>query len=314
VGRSGKKNSLRRSQKARRYALYLSLLVALKISKLIPYSLSLDIGSSLGSLSFFLLRKQRRITIQNLKIAFGEEMDESSINKLAKEVFKEQGKNAFEMIKIEKLMSDGISKYVRIEGIENLEGALSMGKGVIFITAHLGNWELLAMSMAHLGYPSNPYIRKINNEYIDELLTEMRRKYGVKPIVRDGLQAIKKGLKVLKDNEILGILIDQDTTRVEGVFVDFFGRQAYTPSGAAALAITTGSPVIFGFITRQKDNKHVLKLSEPFFPQVSGEKKRDILHNTQIFTKEIEKAIRENPSQWVFMHRRWRHTPENLWD
>jgi Kdo2-lipid IVA lauroyltransferase/acyltransferase len=178
----------------------------------------------------------------------------------------------------------------------------------------MGNWELLAMSVAQLGFPSNPYTRKINNEYIDELLNDMRRKSGLKPINRDGIQAVKAGLTALKKNEILGILIDQDTTRVEGVFVDFFGKPAYTPSGAAALAITAKCPVLFGFITRQENNNHLVKFSKVFHPVMTGDKKKDILENTQLFTKEIEKAVRENPSQWVFMHRRWRHTPENLFD
>ena len=313
MGILGKKVK-KKLQKIRRYALYISLLLSLKFCKFLPYKLSLKTGSFLGAVSFIILRNLRKITIQNLKIAFEDEMKFSEIKQLAKDVFKEQGKNAFEMFKIEKLASKGIEKFVKIQGLENLESALAMGKGVIFVSAHLGNWELLAMSIASLGYPSNPYMRKINNEYIDELLNKLRRKFGVNPINRDGIQAVKAGLKVLKKNEILGILIDQDTTRVEGVFVDFFGRLAYTPSGAAALAITAKCPVIFGFITRGKDNKHILKLSEAFIPEISGDKKKDIVFNTQIFTKKIEKEIRKHPSQWVFMHKRWKHQPKNLWD
>jgi len=311
VGKTGKKIK-RKIQKARRYILYLLTLFGLKLCKLLPYNFSLKAGSFLGSITFLIFRKLRKITIDNLSIAFGDEMSDHEIKNLACEVFKEQGKNAFEIFKILEISSEKLSKYVNVEGLENLDEALTFEKGVVFITAHMGNWELLAMSFAQLGYPSNPFIRKINNEYIDELLNNMRRKFGIKPINRDGIQAVKAGLKVLRRKEILGILIDQDTTRVEGVFVDFFGRLAYTPSGAATLAIAAKCPVIFSFISRQEDNKHLIKVSKVFHPIITGDKKKDILTNTQYFTKQIEKVVRENPSQWVFMHRRWRHTPDNL--
>jgi Kdo2-lipid IVA lauroyltransferase/acyltransferase len=294
------------------YLLYVLLKITLRISKYLPYEFCLKAGAFIGSLTYLILSKIRKIILDNLEIAFGKELYNEEKKKLAREIFIEQGKNAFELFKIDEITSRGFSNFVKIEGIENLDSALSYKKGVIFISGHFGNWELLAISIAQLGYSSYPYMRKINNKYIDKLLNDTRMRFKLKPIDRDGIQAVKSGLRVLNNNEILGMLIDQDTTRIEGVFVDFFGRLAYTPSGAASLAIASGCPIIFGFIKRGIDNKHTVTLSKPIFAKITGDKKADIFENTQIFNRYIEEAIRENPSQWVFMHRRWKHTPENI--
>jgi len=181
-------------------------------------------------------------------------------------------------------------------------------KSIIVVLGHFGNWELMAALVTRRGYPASVVATPVYDPRLDRLLVDARARHGVHTISRGSPSAARHLLSGLRRNAILGMLIDQDTD-VDGVFVPFFGRAAYTPSGPAALALKTGAAVIFGFILREGASRHRLILQGPIELIRTGDPARDIQENTARFTREIEQWIRSHPDHWVWMHNRWKRQP-----
>ena len=288
--------------------IYYGLRILVLIASQIPMSIAVRVGGFLGKLVYYILHKERKKTIRNLTRAFPEK-SEIEIKCIAKGCFVNLGKGLFELINLPKINKDNLDKIIKVKGEEHVKEALSKGKGLIFITGHVGNWELLGAVFGIKGYKVNVIAAPLYDNRINELLIKQRAKHKVKVILR-GSQDIKREIiKALRNNESLCMLIDQDT-KVPGVFVDFFGRPAYTPSGAASIALRTESPVLMGFITRLSDNIHRIDIKPPLQLIDTGDKDSDIKENTALFTKIIEEQIRKTPEQWVWMHNRWKKQPE----
>jgi KDO2-lipid IV(A) lauroyltransferase len=201
------------------------------------------------------------------------------------------------------LNSTNISKWIRYEGLEHYTGAKALGRGVLFATAHMGNWELSAFAHALMTEPMNIVVRPLDNAPIDALVERYRQASGNRIVSkRDAARGI---LHALHNNEAVGILIDQNTTPAEGVFIDFFGRKACAGSAFAKIAARTGAAVIPGFaIWSQAERRYVLQ----FYPPVpmTG----DALDDTQRIHAVLERVICEHPDQWLWIHRRWKTRPE----
>jgi KDO2-lipid IV(A) lauroyltransferase len=174
------------------------------------------------------------------------------------------------------------------------------------LTAHFDNWELLGASLALNGYPLNVVAREVRSEKLQQLVKAHREAVGMKVIYRGA--SLKSGLRCLKRNEILAILADVDT-KSDGVFVDFFGRLAYTPIGPVAIALKTQALIVPAFIIRQPDDSHRVVIEKPLKLQITGQKNIDIQVNTQLFTKVIESYVRRYPTQWIWMHPRFKTRP-----
>jgi KDO2-lipid IV(A) lauroyltransferase len=203
--------------------------------------------------------------------------------------------------------ADRLSSIVTLRGLENLQAAMDRGKGVVYMTGHVGNWELMADAVAR-HFPVSVVAAPLEPEAVNDMIVGLRARMGVKTIVRNRPGAARELIRVFRENRILGILIDQDTD-VEGVFVEFMGRPAWTPTAAAQMAIKFGAPVVFGYARRERDNSHTVVLEGPLKLFRTGNDEEDIRTNTAMFTNMIEKAILQNPEQWVWMHRRWRRQP-----
>ncbi len=275
-------------------------------------SMSLQTGIKLGRYvagkAFYLLGKEREKTLRSLQLALGDQKTPPELHKIALASYQNLGKSYFELINFPKL-GPKIQDLVEFKGREHLDAALARGKGVLCITAHLGNWELLAAYVASLGYKVNVIARRVNNEKVNETLLDLRSQLGVNTILREsGFSSQRQILRALKNNELLGMLIDQDT-KVDGVFVDFFGRPAYTPIGPVSLAMSTGAALIPVFVVRQPDDTHKLTFHPIYELKLTGNKEDDILNNTIKLTNIIEEQIRQIPEQWVWMHQRWKRQP-----
>ena len=201
-----------------------------------------------------------------------------------------------------RLDRSNIGQYIRYEGFEHFERALGQGKGVLFATAHLGNWELSAFAHSFLAKPMHVVVRPLDNPLMDAFV-ERRRSLSGNTILgkRDFLRDI---FRALQSNQAVGILVDQNVSASEGVFVDFFGRKACVSPAFAKLAARTGAAVIPGFaVWNGAEKKYVLR----FYPPVvlCGEAVED----TQRIQSAVETAIREYPGQWLWMHRRWKTRP-----
>jgi KDO2-lipid IV(A) lauroyltransferase len=180
---------------------------------------------------------------------------------------------------------------------------MAKGKGVIIVTGHFGNWEIMPITLKIKGYPGAVVGRRIYFEKYDRYLNSLRAYHGVNIIYRD--ESPRKILKIIRSGGIVGIVADQDVDSVEGVFVDFLGREAYTPAGPAALAKVTGAALIPAFMIRQ-GSKHRLIFDRPIELVDTGDKDKDLITNTQAWSDVVASYIRKYPDQWVWMHRRWK--------
>ncbi|OGW75089.1 MAG: hypothetical protein A2Z72_03630, partial [Omnitrophica bacterium RBG_13_46_9] len=208
--------------KTRRYYIYYLAVIGRCVIASLPLSLGLYIGDLAGRLAYAILKKERRRTFNNLRDCFPERA-ESEIDIMARGVFSNLCKNAVELANIHKLKKKNLDKWVKAEGFEKVDHALSKGKGVIILAAHFGNWELIAIYFLLKGYRGHVVARRIYFDKYDNFINNVRVSKGVDIIYRD--ESPKKILRLLRKNELVGILADQDVDSVDGVFVDFFGKQ-----------------------------------------------------------------------------------------
>jgi Kdo2-lipid IVA lauroyltransferase/acyltransferase len=186
---------------------------------------------------------------------------------------------------------------------------MSRGRGVIFMTAHFGAWELSSFAHAVYGFPLKFIVRPIDNSRVEALISTYRTSSG--NVAIDRRNAARDVLKALRQNEAVGILFDQNTTRSEGVFAGFFGIPAATTPAIALFALRTGAAVVPGFLIWDKAlQKHRLRLDPPVDLINTGDLDRDVLENTTLFNKILEGYIRKYPDQWLWIHRRWKTRPE----
>lgn len=289
--------------KLRRYYLYYLGRAGAFLIYLLPIKFSLFLADRLGAVAYLMLGRYRRLTIDNLRSAFGDEKTGKEIESIAARVFSNLARNAVELINFPKLNKGNIGRYVTTEGIEIIDAAFKLGRGVIIITAHIGNWEVMSATLRILDYPGVAVGRRIYFDKYDKYLNKLRKLHDVNIIYRD--ESPKKILKVLKSNAIVGIVADQDVDSVEGVFVDFFGKQAYTPAGPAALARVSGAKLIPVIMLRD-GARHRLVVEKPIELVDTGDKEKDLVENTRRWSSIIESYIRRYPDQWVWMHRRWK--------
>jgi KDO2-lipid IV(A) lauroyltransferase len=236
------------------------------------------------------------------------EKDAAWIRRIARGSFIHLGKSIFEVM----LMTPHRMSLITAEfhGEEKLRKAVALNKGVIYVSAHIGNWELLGGILASR-FPGTTVIgiaAPIEPPPLNDMIIMLRARMGSQTLLRGKPGASRELIRVFRENRILGILIDQDTD-VDGAFVDFMGKPAWTPTAAASMAIKFGAPMIFGYIQRSADNRHTVTIEGPLDLIDTGDREQDIAANTAMLTKKIENVIRKNPEQWVWMHRRWRRQP-----
>lgn len=273
------------------------------LSRIMPYRLGLRAGRFLGTMAYLVLRRDRKRALEHLKTAFPDRGDDW-IRRTARKCFTHLGTSLFEVMLMDPAR---LSRLVDFPGKGLFEKALAQGRGVVFVTGHIGNWELLGGAIAS-AFPLSVVAAPIEPESVNDLLVGLRDRLGYRTILRGRAGAAKELIRVFKENRVLGILIDQDTD-VESAFVDFMGRPAWTPTAAAQMAIKFSAPVLFGHISRGADNRHSIAVEGPLELIRTGDRDKDIVANTALFTGKIEECVRRHPEQWVWMHRRWRRQP-----
>ncbi|KPK99578.1 MAG: hypothetical protein AMJ91_07300 [candidate division Zixibacteria bacterium SM23_73_3] len=289
---------------------FLFWLIATTISLLnfLPRSFAISVGGFLGKLAYFLIRKARRKTLFNLSLAFGQEMNETKLRKLACVVFQNVGKNVVDVVRLKKMKYEDVERITEIEGLKYLDQAYRAGKGVIGLTGHIGNFELMAAYLSLKGYKLSVVGREVYDPRLDRLLVKNRESVGLENIPTSA--GVKPILKALRTGRILGVLADQDSSRVRGVFVDFFGRLARTPAAPALLAYKTDSPIVPLAIVRKNKNKYKIMIKPTVELAFSENREKDITDVTQRCTQVLESIIREYPDQWLWMHERWKSKPQ----
>lgn len=269
----------------------------------LPFAALTRLGASLGGLFFHFDGRRKAIGLENLRLAFGDEQSKEELLELLKKVYKNMGRSALEFAGIPRLTREKLDRFVRIEGFERIGVAKEAGAGIILLTAHCGNWELMAQSAVLHGYPLHVIGRRANVPFLHDFIVRCREAHGNRVIVRTG--AMRKILTVLKQGEVLGVLADQRGSTSEGLMIDFFGQPAPTDMDIAKIILKTGAVVLPIFTVRNEDQTHTVHVGEPLQYKVTGNLEDDVLGVTEAYMKVIEDFIRQHPDQWLWMHRRW---------
>jgi Kdo2-lipid IVA lauroyltransferase/acyltransferase len=280
----------------------------IKILGLMPRSLSRAFAIGLGQLFYLLHFRLRQVGMRNLEMVFPEK-SLAERRRILRGVFTSLGRQLAELCRFPKYTPDNVDDVVVYDGLENYERAYAQGKGVLFLTAHFGGWELSAFAHSLHGHWLHIVMRPMDNEYLDRLLQRYRTLYGNKTVAKDDF--VRGLLGAMKAGETVGILMDTNMTPPQGIFVDFFGIPACTASGLARIALRTDAAVVPGFtIWDPALGKYRLRF-EPALELIrTGHLEADIAANTQMFTQVIEDYVREYPDQWLWVHRRRKTRPE----
>ena len=281
----------------------------LKLAGTLPRPMARAVGVGLARLLFAATPKLRKTAEFNLRLAFPQwtgGQRKATIRGMARSL----GWMAAEFARMPRYTRKNIEKIIFLDGHENFLEGQSRGKGVLFLTAHMGAWELSSFAHALYGHPLYYMARPLDNPRLDALVNRYRGLSGNAPIFKN--ESARVMLKILKEAGTIGILADQNTMREEGVFVDFFGVPACTTTGIARVALHTGAAVVPGYaVWDQAFHKYRLRFEPPLELVRTGDTDHDILANTQRFAKVTEDIIRKYPDQWVWVHARWKTRPKD---
>ena len=275
------------------------------MAKRTPLPVLYRIGERLGRLAYRLSRRYRTVAEHNLQMAYGESLSDGERRRLVEQVFIHFAKSLMEFLVADGLSPNDLCRMVTLKGEEHLQWCVQQGKGTLIITAHYGNWEIAARYLTQCkGYVLNVVARDADDSATAVLVNRIREQGGYRVFPRG--QAVRAVLQALKRNELVALLPDQNAG---DVFVPFFGRLAGTVAGPALLALRSGAPILPVFCTRQPDNTYLFEMLPPFVVQPSGDKERDVTDTMAHITALIEQQVRKHPSQWLWLHNRWKTRP-----
>jgi KDO2-lipid IV(A) lauroyltransferase len=276
---------------------------------LLPLGLMHLVGKGLASFVFFIWRKRRGIIIENLKLAFGPSLDKKEMKRLYRGIVSNIGKGLAETLKLPSL-PDRFFDDINVTGLDHLRDAINQGKGVIAVSAHLGNFTLIGRKLSLLGYRFNDINRDPHNRWGVKMFEWITKFEGVTYIPdKPKNLCIKKSIECLKNGEIL--FIPNDLSAVSGgIYVDFFGYEVPTFKGPVTLSMRSGAPILPLFIVWDDDGRQRM-IIEPPIPLIRGGRiEEDIHKNISHITKIIEGYVRRYPTQWWWVHRRWKRRRE----
>jgi Kdo2-lipid IVA lauroyltransferase/acyltransferase len=262
----------------------------------------------LGHIWFVVDERHRNVAIENLTHVYGRQKTNREIHSLALRIFQNLALILFEIGWSLHFNEKDFYKVFKIVGLENARSAHAKGKGVLALTMHIGNWELLMLAAGFLGFPMSAIYRPFDFKPLDRFFGDLRARYGAKLYPKS--RAMRKILRSMRNKEIVGFLLDQNTNVQSGVFADFFGKPACTHKGMATLALATDAPVISTFLVREGDRFRV-----EFGPEIplirTGDKDKDVFENTRQYNRVLESIILRYPDQWFWVHRRWKTKPRS---
>jgi Kdo2-lipid IVA lauroyltransferase/acyltransferase len=287
---------------------YGAVWLLLKMFGVLPRPVSRGLAASIARGLYALLPQLRKTTEFNLRLAFPDWTDARRAE-VTRGMVRNLGWMAAEFARLPRYTKQNIEQYVILDGHENFLEGQRRGKGVLYLTGHIGAWELSSFAHALYGFPLHYMARPLDNPRIDALVNRYRCMSGNEPIFKN--ESARALLRILHGKGTVGILADQNTMREEGVFVDFFGKPACTTTGLARVALHTDAAVVPGYCWWDPQmRKYRLRFEPPVDLIRTGDAERDIFENTQKFAKVIEDAIRKHPDQWVWVHARWKTRPE----
>ncbi|MFH1440869.1 MAG: lysophospholipid acyltransferase family protein [Candidatus Omnitrophota bacterium] len=278
------------------------------IVRLIPYCWIYAFAKAIAFLGYNLAVKQKKIAIESLSIAFGNEKNRQELEQIARDCFTFMAKSAIELISLME-NQELLRRRVEILGKNNIDEALAKGKGVVLVSAHFGNFPLLLARLSLEGYNVNGIMRPMRDNRVEKIFLKKREKFKVRTIYsQPRKECVDNTIRALRGNEMVFIPVDQNFGTA-GVFVDFFGRKAATATGPVIFAQRTKAVLLPCFIVRQKDDTHKIFCEASFEIEEKGTNQETIAANIQKLTNIIEIYIRRYPAEWGWIHRRWKSRP-----
>jgi len=279
---------------------------ALLLSRLLPRRALLALGSATGALLGRLDRRHTATARENLAAALGESTSPAERERIVRACWRHFGRIAFDALMFPRLDADALGSILRVEGIEHARTALARGRGVLVFSAHWGHWEAGAYAMGLLGVPFAIITRPLDNPLLERRLAGLRR--GTGNLIIPKRRAVRETIRALGEGTAVAILIDQDA-REDGVFVPFFGRPAATTPTLALLALRTGAPIVPVFARVESDGTITVRVEPALDARPSDDRAADVLRLTAACTAIVERHVRRDPEQWLWMHRRWKTRP-----
>lgn len=290
-----------------RPVLYAGACVIHRFLLFLPRPLVRSVATFFGLVACVVLRKERARACSHISQAFKDTYTDTEVSELVRKMFINLSLTAFDFALFPRFSSDQLKRLVTVEGIDKAYDIRKRRQqGAVLVTAHLGNWEMLGATLINAyGLDGVVVGKRIYYPRYNDLVIRFRESQKVFTVFRDS--SPKELLRVLKRGDMVGILPDQDVADVDGVYVDFFGKPAYTPSGPAKLALTAKVPILLAFNVHEK-GRYRLFIDSVIEPTLlDGESKQDAIQRiTQQCSRVIERYIRQYPDQWVWMHRRWK--------
>ena len=286
---------------------YAPVWLVVRMLGVLPRSLARSIGMAIGRSVYHLHGRLRRVGLRNLELAYPE-MPPDERGRILRGVFDTLGRQLADFTHLPDLTAKNVSDLVVYDGLENYQVAQQLGRGVLFVTAHLGGWELGSYAHALYGHPIKIVVRGLDNKPLNSFVERWRTRSGNLTFDKDDFA--RGLLAAMRAGETVGILMDTNMTPPQGVFVPFFGIPACTASGLARVALRTDAAVVPGFTVWDEQQKKYKICFDPALPLVrSGDDEADVVANTAAFTAVIEKYVRQYPDQWLWVHRRWKTRP-----
>ena len=287
--------------------IYLLYKIGQFLAFILPLKLTYRIAEAIGNLYYLLAKRDRKIVTDNIRVVLNYTNNSRPIGKVSRRVFVNFGRYLVEFFRTPKITSQYIKEHIKIEGRENLDQALRLGKGVLLLSAHLGNWELGAAVLSMLGYKINIVAWTHKNKLVSRFFVRQRQGKGIKIIPLGA--GIRKVFAALKINELVAVLADVDYLNPQaGIRVRFFGRDAIMPKGPAAFALKVACPVVPIFVLREKRDTFRLILRKAIMYNATGNREQDLIGLTEKISRTMESHIGLYPEQWFMLTARW---PDN---
>jgi KDO2-lipid IV(A) lauroyltransferase len=288
---------------------YVVFTVACFVLRLFPLRAVQRAGAAIGSFVGMVLGYRRSVTLDNLRNAFPE-YDESRLRQIAGGSFRSVGTALFEFVYFPRLDARAINELVQIGNAELVEQVYARGKGIILLTAHFGNWELLAQSVpARTGIPVHVIVKLQANRLVDKHVNGWRTMLGNVAVPME--ISVRELLKALREKKAVGMVGDQAAAK-ESNAVRFFGREVQTFEGPAMFSLKTGAPLLVGFAIRQSNGTYVAEFHEVPSADIQAYTPENVTELTRRHVGITESVIRRYPDQWMWMHKRWKHVPSRI--
>lgn len=294
-------------KKFKRTVIYRFTRLVIFVFNALPRNAAVFIGGWIGLAAWYFFPKDRYKFMRNLSLVYKDSLTPNEKKNLSRNFFVNSGKNLAEVLRFRKYYHSQIKPLIEVEGLEHFDRAYKDGQGIIGITGHIGNFELLAVHIASLGYRIAVIGREMYDRRLDALLVENREAMGLVNIATT--DSPRRALSWLKEGGALGVLIDTDSFRVRSMFIPAFGRLSHTPVGQTLLGLKTGAAFLPMACLRKPDNGYKIVIRPPVEYKAEETSEEAVYDVTLKCTKALEEIIDQNKDQWIWLHNRWHTKP-----